>query len=152
MGRMRAGVILVERDRVAVIERVRRSVAPYHLLPGGTVEPGESAAEAAAREAYEELGLSVRLGPLAATVHRNGNVQQYFFASVVGGRFGSGTGAELASPVESESGSYRPVWLPTASLVAHDVRPGPLAELLQSATDVDALRRSMEAAPVVIHE
>jgi 8-oxo-dGTP diphosphatase len=149
---VRAGVILVERGLVAVIERVRPSVARYHVLPGGQVEAGESAAEAAVREAFEELGLVVRLGPLASVVHRSGAEQWYFFASVDGGRFGTGGGAELASPAESESGSYRPVWLPTGSLVAHDVRPGPLAALLSSAADLGALRRSMEAVPVVFHE
>jgi 8-oxo-dGTP diphosphatase len=137
---------------VAAIERVRPSVARYHTLPGGTVEQGESAAAAAARETFEELGLSVRLGPLASVVHFRGGEQRYFFADVVGGRFGTGSGAELASPAESESGSYRPVWLAPDSLVANDVRPGPLASLLSSAEDLGALRRTMEAAPMVIHE
>lgn len=35
-------------------------------LPGGAVEPGEAPWEAAVREAYEEIGVRVRIGHLAA--------------------------------------------------------------------------------------
>ncbi len=39
-------------------------------LAGGTVEPGESIAQAALREAHDETGLEVRLTRLAAGVRR----------------------------------------------------------------------------------
>jgi len=54
-----ASVALVDGDKVLLIQR---AYAPYqHLwtLPGGRTEPGETAAQCAAREVGEELGLAV---------------------------------------------------------------------------------------------
>lgn len=50
--------ILMQDDRIATV-RVRRDI-PYHDLPGGAVEAGETEAEALIREFAEETGLSVR--------------------------------------------------------------------------------------------
>jgi 8-oxo-dGTP pyrophosphatase MutT (NUDIX family) len=56
LGRDRAGVIVVIDGRLALIERVRTpESAPYWVVPGGGIEPGESPAETAIREAREEL-------------------------------------------------------------------------------------------------
>jgi hypothetical protein len=63
-------------------------------------------------------------------VHFNDNEQYYYWARLVGGTFGTGDGPEMARPVDSESGSYRAVWLATDELTAADLRPVPLAERL----------------------
>src|SRR6266566_6506602 len=103
---MRAGIVLLSRDGVAAIERVRDG-ATYHVLPGGQVEEGESPAEAARREAYEELGVLVKIRGLVAVVHFGDSTQHYFLAEAIGGEFGTGAGLEMGSPAESERGSYR---------------------------------------------
>jgi 8-oxo-dGTP pyrophosphatase MutT (NUDIX family) len=73
---IRAGVVLRSAAGVAAIERVRDGMT-YHVLPGGQVDPGETPAEAARREAHEELGLIVSVGGLVAMVHdRPGSVAQ----------------------------------------------------------------------------
>jgi ADP-ribose pyrophosphatase YjhB (NUDIX family) len=41
-------------------------------VPGGRVEPGETDAEATARELLEETGLRVDVGPLLGSVERSG--------------------------------------------------------------------------------
>ncbi len=91
----RGAVVLIEEERVALIERVREG-RTYYLFPGGTIEEGETAEEAAVREAKEELGLEVRLGPLPAIVEFGESSQYYFAAVKISGIFGTGSGAEYA--------------------------------------------------------
>jgi 8-oxo-dGTP pyrophosphatase MutT (NUDIX family) len=51
--------VLVEHGRVLVCRNLTKGHA---YLPGGHIEPGETAAEAVARELAEEAGLAVRVG------------------------------------------------------------------------------------------
>ena len=148
---IRAGVVLITPDGLAAIERVRDGQT-YHVLPGGQVEDGESPAEAARREVYEELGLLVKIRNAVAVVHFGDSTQHYFTASVIGGEFGTGDGREFASPAESERGSYRPVWLPLGELTQRDLRPRPIAAALQGAPDPWWLLDGWTVTPVVLDE
>ena len=104
--------MLSEDDRVALIRRERSGAAPYCPFPGGGIEAGETAGDAAIREAYEELGIQVRLKGLLAVVEFNGDTQHHFNASRATGTFGTGNGGEQAAPATSATGSYTPVWMP----------------------------------------
>ena len=56
-------------------------------LPGGVVEAGETLAEAAAREAEEEAGFRVKIGPLLAVAERLWRTHDIFYvfeATIVG--------------------------------------------------------------------
>jgi 8-oxo-dGTP diphosphatase len=48
--------------QIALIRVTREGVPPFHDLPGGAIEPGESESRALAREFVEETGLLVRGG------------------------------------------------------------------------------------------
>lgn len=148
---IRAGVVLITPDGVAAIERVRDG-RTYHVLPGGQVEDGESPAEAARREVFEELGLLVKIRNAVAVVHFGDSTQHYFTAEVIGGEFGTGDGPEFAGTADSERGSYRAVWLPLAALTAHDLRPRPIAVALEGAPDPWWLLDGWTVTPVVIDE
>ncbi|TCO18487.1 NUDIX domain-containing protein [Kribbella steppae] len=148
---MRAGIVLLTRDGVAAIERVRDGMT-YHVLPGGQVEDGESAAEAARREAFEELGVLVKIRGLVAVVHFGLRTQQYFLAEQIGGEFGTGDGPELGSSAESERGSYRAVWLPVSELVERELKPKPIAATLTGAPDPEWLLDGWLESPVVFEE
>lgn len=118
----RAAAILIQNDKIALIERYR-SGRHYFVFPGGKIEPGESPAAAAKRELKEELGLEVSIGQMVAEVWYLGTPQYYFLAEVIGGQFGHGTGAEMNSLPDSEKGSHLPVWMQVDELSSQPVLP-----------------------------
>lgn len=126
-GRIRAGVVLWNDDALALIERVRHG-RTYYVLPGGGAEFGETVEDGAARECFEELGLRVRIGDLAASVYRQSENtwQYYFYAVAIDGTFGSGQGPEYGTVI-ADRGTYRPVWILRSQLAQLDVRPRALA-------------------------
>ena len=136
--KQRGAMVIIEDGELIVIERVRAG-RTYYLFPGGGVEPGETPAQAAIREAKEELGLHVRLGLLVAVVthddrqlYQERREQFYFLAEVLSGQFGTGDGPEMGSLATSDDGSYRPMRLPMQNLASFDIRPRRLAEALSS--------------------
>lgn len=88
---------------------------PTWALPGGTIEPGESLAQAAVREAREETGLEVQL--LCAHLKVRGVYDTgsqafsyhiyYFEAAVVGG---------MLSPNDPDGAIHEAVWMAGARL------------------------------------
>jgi mutator protein MutT len=58
------GAVIVDGDRVVLVKRAHEPLKGEWSLPGGSVEVGETLAEAVAREVREETGLDVRVGPL----------------------------------------------------------------------------------------
>jgi ADP-ribose pyrophosphatase YjhB (NUDIX family) len=84
---------------------VQRGKAPYDgfwSLPGGSVEPGETAMEAAAREVREETGIACRLDALAGIddvmVHdSDGQLTLQYAIAVFSGRVGAETGEPSAA-------------------------------------------------------
>jgi 8-oxo-dGTP diphosphatase len=126
----RAGIILLQDDKVALIERYRLGLH-YFAFPGGHVDEGETPEQAAIRETQEELGLQVKLKRLVAQIGWQGKWQYYYLAEVTGGIFGSGSGEEMVSPLP-EHGTYHPMWMPVAQLLDQPVLPHELAELVYS--------------------
>ena len=146
---MRGGVLLFSADGIAVIERVRAGTT-YYTLPGGQLEDGETTAEAARREAVEELGVQVKIHGLVAVVNFNQRTQHYFLAHAIGGEFGTGDGPEMASPADSEAGSYRAMWLPPTRY--GELKPKPIGAALAAVPDPEALVAEWLQAPVAFDE
>ena len=133
--RYRAGVVLVEDGRVALIRRQRAGMT-YFVVPGGGVESGESPDTTAVREAFEELGVTVALERVVAELSFSTPTaeswQVYFWARRIAGQFGAGTGPELMGLYPAERGTYHAEWVPLDRLGDLDVRPRALARQLQS--------------------
>ena len=124
--------MIVQNGAVALIERVRDG-RTYYLFPGGGVEEGETLEQAAVREAREELGVEVELGPVRYEETFADVPFVFFDAHIVAGRFGSGLWPDHADRDDDErarAGTYEAVWMPLEELARADVRPWSLAELL----------------------
>jgi mutator protein MutT len=77
------GAVIVDDDRVVIVKRGHEPLKGEWSLPGGSVEVGETLAEALVREVREETGLNVAVGPLVEVldrVHRgdDGRVEYHF--------------------------------------------------------------------------
>lgn len=77
------GIGLIRRgDAVLIRQRPAGTVyAGYWEFPGGKCEPGESPAQATARECFEEIGLRIVVGPLRRAVtyrYPHGLVELFF--------------------------------------------------------------------------
>jgi mutator protein MutT len=119
--RIRAGIILIENDKVALIERHRAGL-DYYVFPGGGVDEGETPEQAAVREALEELGVEVRIKHEVAEIQMDLSRQFYYLVEQAGGEFGTGSGEEFtdSDPDDPGEGVYIPIWMPIDELPRHE--------------------------------
>ena len=143
--RNRSGIILIEENKLALIERHRAGLH-YFIFPGGGIDEGESPEQTAIREAQEELGILVEIKQKVAEVFFSENTQYYFLAEKLSGEFGTGTGEEYGefNPIH---GTYRPLLMPLADVLNNNVLPRELAELV-----VQFSKTGWPAQPVTIME
>ena len=147
--RIRAGIVLIEDDKVALIERHRAGL-DYYVFPGGGVDVGETSQQAAIREAREELGVDVVIQQQVAVIYFDQSTQVYFLVERVSGEFGTGTGEEFtdADPGDPQEGIYVPVWMSFDQLLQQEkVYPADLVRLVLSSKT-----RGWPAEPIVINE
>ncbi|HHL3300526.1 TPA: NUDIX domain-containing protein [Bacillus cereus] len=119
----RGVVVIVQEGKIALIKRIRGGET-YYVFPGGGIEEGETPEEATKREAYEELGVHIKVGNLIAKVEYKGT-QYYFNAHIIGGVFGSGKAKEFEL---KDRGSYIPLWLPIHELEKVNIKPYEVVE------------------------
>ena len=147
--RIRAGVVLIEADKVALIER-HRAGRHYYVFPGGGMDEDETPEQAAVREMEEETGLRVTVQRMVAEIHFGLSIQYYYLAERVGGEFGTGGGEEYtdADPEDPTEGVYVPVWMSLEELSTHEnVYPADVATLV-----VDAVKVGWPEEPILVVE
>ena len=97
--RTRGCALVVQEDQLLLVrQHVPTRPNPVWLAPGGEVEMGETAMQAAKRETFEETGLQIEITRLVA-VHEFVEppfhaVELYFLAKSVGGTLKVGTDPE----------------------------------------------------------
>lgn len=108
----------------------------YGYLPGGHVEPGESAAAALAREFIEEANLPVRVGPLLAVYENQFPAEEPAHHEVLlvfhvehraTRRAAASSGPPEVRSVEPDICFH---WVPDAQLTRLEIRPRPLTKAL----------------------
>jgi 8-oxo-dGTP pyrophosphatase MutT (NUDIX family) len=147
--RIRAVAILIEDNKVVLIER-HRADRHYFTFPGGGVDEDETVKQAVLREMMEETGLRVSVKSKVAEIWFQGNRQEYFFVENLGGEFGTGTGEEYtrSSPLdELRYGSYHPLWMPISELLNNPVLPVEMAEMV-----IKSVNEGWPSEPVIIFE
>ena len=148
--RVRAGIVLIKQNQVALIERHRAGL-DYFIFPGGGVNEGETPEQAAIRETLEELGIEVVIKRRIAEIQLGRNSRQvYFLVEQVGGEFGTGIGEEFtdADPNDPDEGVYVPIWMPIDELPRHaNIYPVDLSKLV-----VKSVRDGWRRKPLVITE
>lgn len=122
----RAVAVVVEAGRVLVILR-RRKGLEYAVLPGGGVENGETAPEAALRELHEETSLTARIGTELWRRHDDGRSATYFLMTdVEGAPLLSGSEAKEHNP----DNSFTLAWVTADELDHIRLQPVPVRAAL----------------------
>lgn len=143
--RNRAGIILIEENKLALIERHRQG-RHYFAFPGGGIDKGESAEQTAIREVREELGIAVEINQKVAEIIFNQGSQAYFLVTKISGEFGTGTGEEYGE-YDPAHGTYLPLWMPLEDVLKKNVVPRELAEVV-----IRSHQQGWPTEPVVIFE
>lgn len=92
-------VVFDEENRILMV-RQRHEGRDIWMVPGGGIEEGEDARQAAAREVLEETGLEIRVGPMLWHVEevsekRGQRFVNFFVAQVTGGSLSLGADPEF---------------------------------------------------------
>lgn len=130
------GAVVVHAGRVLLIQRGKEPLRGRWLVPGGTVEAGETLEQAVVREVREETGVEVRPRELLTVIDRierdaAGELLYHFvvvdyLCDYVGGEVTAGSDAAAAA------------FVPRDELVAHDLPEKALEVVLAGFSRVEA--------------
>jgi len=119
--------IVIKENKLLVIKREREGQV-YYVFPGGHVDEGEVARDAAAREIAEETGVATM--PTRLMYKHTFNVlESYYYCSYKSGNVGK-TDAHEYTDTERNKGTYEPMLVPVEELKTLDLRPNAVRDRL----------------------
>lgn len=136
------GAVIVSDDgRVVLARRVNAPLAGRWTLPGGTLELGETTRDAVAREAREETGLRVAVGPVVDVIDHidtdlDGRTEYQF---VIADYLCTPTGGTLVAAGDVDAVTYAD----PAMLDAYNLTPATLSVIRQAMTLYASGRRPL---------
>jgi ADP-ribose pyrophosphatase len=112
------GAVIFVEDKIVLVRRAKAPLAGHWTLPGGSLETGETLAEATAREAAEETGLQVSVHGLVEIYEHvshaaDGEIAFHYvildyLCEPVGGVLAAGSDAsDVAAVAEADFDRYR---------------------------------------------
>lgn len=123
-----ARVIIFNQGKILLIHRIK-SGQEYYVLPGGSIEKGETPRQTAIREIKEETNFEIELDTplwkIKEKVDREIKLGYYFVAKKFTGNLRLG-GPELQR--QSNSNQYLLEWIPVTQLKAYLLYPQGLKE------------------------
>ena len=123
-----AVVVVRHRDRFLLVQERKHGQRWY--LPAGRAEPGESLAEAAARETLEESGVRVRLTGVLRVEHspspRRARLRAVYLAEPSG---------DTKTKQEPDDESLRAEWVSLSELDQYEMRGPEVEQLLRYVAD-----------------
>ncbi len=122
--RERVSLYIYENGRILIFRRIKNN-RTYFVAIGGGIEPGETVAEAALREAKEETNYDIVLGPKLWESECEGVYREHaFLVTEFSGALTLG-GPELASQTPDNQHIFQ--WTPLAQIPQIDLYPGPVS-------------------------
>lgn len=115
----RAVAVIISNDKILLMHRLKRG-RDYYILPGGSVERGETKKQACIREVFEETGLKVKLKKKLFSLKVNGRTGYYFLIKDFEGQLKLG-GPERER--HSYDNQYILEWILLNQLYAVDLLP-----------------------------
>ncbi|KAA3658338.1 MAG: NUDIX domain-containing protein [Calditrichaeota bacterium] len=119
--KMRACLVILKNQREILLIRRKKGENEYWVFPGGGVEAGETATEAAVREAQEELSLDISPGPVLFELTNLGRKEIYFLVKKYSGTIALGSGPERKR--QNQTNMYEFHWIAQEAVQDINLKP-----------------------------
>jgi ADP-ribose pyrophosphatase YjhB (NUDIX family) len=120
-----AAAIIINNGSLLLMHRTKPD-REYYVLPGGSVESGETPEEACIREVKEETGLVVTIEKKLATIENDGRTEHYFLTNSAQGNLAIG---KPESERQSPDNQYSLEWISLEQLEHINLQPSVIRQI-----------------------